>query len=314
MKKQLINLEPVKEQIRDEVIKKYNETIYMNTSTIDIKLDVSKYIDEYITSKQLVDPVIYITTEAYLKMRQLVDQTKTEIGWYGVVSEVPGLERTYVIEDIIVYPQTVTGATCVQDEDRMFEFEMSLTDEQVNHKRFHGHSHVNMGVTPSGVDEQFYQDILSQVSDYFIITITNKNSAYTTRFYDVANNIMYSEVPILLLLQDGTTLDVWYDNNITQLSEKVITTQKYNTSIFKSGAPAKKPWVDNSNYDVDWDYLNPEAKQVNEITNILEDEEDPYIYDSYFGYVRRSEQATLHQDLIRRQVDSHKSNKRKGRK
>ena len=153
MKKQLINLNPIKEQVRAKLLEKYDSTTYMNTSTVNIQLDVREILEQYIADKQLVEPTVYITAEAFIKMRTLVDNTDTEIGWYGVVKKYPGLQETYVIEDIIVYPQRVTGATCEQDDNKMFEFEMSLTDEQVNNKRFQGHSHVNMGITPSGDDE-----------------------------------------------------------------------------------------------------------------------------------------------------------------
>ena len=91
---------------------------------------------------------------------------------------------------------------------------MRLTTDQVNHKRFHGHSHVNMGTGPSGVDENFYQELLSQVTDYFIITVTNKRNEYTTRFYDVANNILYTDIDIHLIDEDGNMMSNWYDEQI----------------------------------------------------------------------------------------------------
>ena len=218
--KSLINLEPVREQVRAKLLEKYDSTIYMNTSSVDIKIDVKEILEQYITDKQLEEPKVYITAEAYVKLRKLVDDTTTEIGWYGTVTKMPGFESVFVIDDILVYPQTVTGATCVQDDDRVFEFELNLSTDQVNRKRFHGHSHVNMGVTPSGVDEQFYQDILTQVDDYFIVMITNKSGAYYTRFYDMQNNILYTGIPIQVMLDNGIALEHWYDdatqNNIKE--------------------------------------------------------------------------------------------------
>ena len=211
MKKQLININPIKEQVKEKLLEKYDTTTFMNTSKIELKIDIEDILDEYIEQQHIVEPTIYITPNAYIKMRMLVDKTDKEVGWYGIVTEVPMLESVYVIEDIIVYPQKVTGATVAQDDDKMFEFEMSLTDEQVNHKRFHGHSHVNMTTSPSGVDENFYQDILSQVTDYFIITITNKRNEYTTRFYDVRNNILYEDVQIQLMQENGVPYLDWYD-------------------------------------------------------------------------------------------------------
>ena len=267
MKKQLINLEPIKEQIKAKLIEKYNSTTFMNTDVVDIKVDIKELLEAYIAEKHLIEPNIFITPGAYVKMRKLVDDTSTEIGWYGTVTKYPGLNEVYVIEDIIVYPQRVTGATCVQDDDKMFEFEMSLTTEQVNHKRFHGHSHVNMGVTPSGVDEQFYQDILSQVNDYFIIAITNKRNDYTVRFYDVANNILYSDLPIRILEDSGNILDTWYEEVKTKLSEpKPVVTERTGSLDYYN-----TPYREQHKYDPYDDY-----------------EPDMY-WDGRYGYVTKEE-------------------------
>lgn len=277
MKKQLINLEPIKEQIKAKLIEKYNTTTFINTDVVDIKVDIKELLEEHIAEKHLIEPNIFITPGAYVKMRKLVDDTTTEIGWYGIVTKYPGLNEVYVIEDIIVYPQKVTGATCVQDDDKMFEFEMSLTTEQVNHKRFHGHSHVNMGVTPSGVDEQFYQDILSQVNDYFIIAITNKRNEYTVRFYDMANNILYSDLPIRVLEDSGNALDIWYEEVKTKLSEP-------------------KPVVTEKKGSLDW--YNTAYREQHKY-NPYDDYEPDMYWDSRYGYITKAE-AELYERKSRR--------------
>lgn len=265
MKKRLINIEPVRDAVRDKLIEKYNSTTYINTEDINIKLDIKDLLEEYINSRSLTPPTIYISANAYVKMRMLVDQMSTEVGWYGTVTKCPGLQETYVIEDILVYPQTVTGATCEQDETKMFDFEMSLTTEQVNTKRFQGHSHVNMGVTPSGVDEQFYQDLLTQVNDYFIICITNKKNDYTVRFYDVENNILYTDLELKVLLDDGTDTNNWFTLVKDQVANKSIVTVDPNKpgnfkgSIFDTGDTKSSKELakeyDKRYYDWDdWDY------------------------------------------------------------
>ena len=265
MKKRLINIEPVRDIVRDKLIEKYNATTYINTEDINIKLDIKDLLNEYIESRSLTPPTIYISANAYVKMRMLVDQMSTEVGWYGTVTKCPGLQETYVIEDILVYPQTVTGATCEQDETKMFDFEMSLTTEQVNSKRFQGHSHVNMGVTPSGVDEQFYQDLLTQVTDYFIICITNKKNDYTVRFYDVENNILYTDLELKVLLDDGTDTNNWFTLVKDQVANKSIVTidpnkpGNFKGSIFDTGDTKSSKELakeyDKRYYDWDdWDY------------------------------------------------------------
>ena len=265
MKKRLINIDPVRDIVREKLIEKYNATTYINTEDINIKLDIKDLLNEYIESKNLTPPTIYISANAYVKMRMLVDQMSTEVGWYGTVTKCPGLQETYVIEDILVYPQKVTGATCEQDETKMFDFEMSLTTEQVNSKRFQGHSHVNMGVTPSGVDEQFYQDLLTQVNDYFIICITNKKNDYTVRFYDVENNILYTDLELKVLLDDGTDTNNWFTLVKDQVANKSVVTVDPNKpgnfkgSIFDTGDTKSSKELakeyDKRYYDWDdWDY------------------------------------------------------------
>ena len=257
--KSLINLEPVREQVRAKLLEKYDSTIYMNTSSVDIKVDVKEILEQYIVDKQLEEPKVYITAEAYVKLRKLVDDTTTEIGWYGTVTKMPGFESVFVIDDILVYPQTVTGATCVQDDDRVFEFELNLSTDQVNRKRFHGHSHVNMGVTPSGVDEQFYQDILTQVDDYFIVMITNKSGAYYTRFYDMQNNILYTGIPVQVMLDNGIALEHWYDD----ATQNNIKEHTYTAPI--------KPGADKKNFQ----------------NSIFDNPYDDYEYDPYESYADR---------------------------
>ena len=257
--KSLINLEPVREQVRAKLLEKYDSTIYMNTSSVDIKVDVKEILEQYIADKQLEEPKVYITAEAYVKLRKLVDATTTEIGWYGTVTKMPGFESVFVIDDILVYPQTVTGATCVQDDDRVFEFELNLSTDQVNRKRFHGHSHVNMGVTPSGVDEQFYQDILTQVDDYFIVMITNKSGAYYTRFYDMQNNILYTGIPVQVMLDNGIALEHWYDD----ATQNNIKEHTYTAPI--------KPGADKKNFQ----------------NSIFDNPYDDYDYDPYESYADR---------------------------
>lgn len=257
--KSLINLEPVREQVRAKLLEKYDSTIYMNTSSVDIKVDVKEILEQYIADKQLEEPKVYITAEAYVKLRKLVDDTTTEIGWYGTVTKMPGFESVFVIDDILVYPQTVTGATCVQDDDRVFEFELNLSTDQVNRKRFHGHSHVNMGVTPSGVDEQFYQDILTQVDDYFIVMITNKSGAYYTRFYDMQNNILYTGIPVQVMLDNGIALEHWYDD----ATQNNIKEHTYTAPI--------KPGADKKNFQ----------------NSIFDNPYDDYEYNPYESYADR---------------------------
>ena len=288
MQKQLINLEPVKEQVKQKLIEKYDTTTFMNTDTVSLQVSIKEILEQYIADKHLIEPTVYITMEAHTKMRMLVDETTTEIGWYGIVTKCPGLEATYIIEDIIVYPQKVTGATCEQDDDKMFEFEISLTTEQVNHKRFQGHSHVNMGVTPSGVDEQFYTDLLTQVEDYFIIMVTNKKGDTYIRFYDVEHNIVYSNVPLNVLLVGGVDLGKWYDKQKENLSNKSYLSSGLSNFKGSTLETSKKTYTAEDQakrYEELWDDFEDENRVVwDDNLGMVTVKEQKYYYDHYPTY------------------------------
>lgn len=233
----LLSAVNIKDKLKNRILENLDTYLSIDkNNTYHLNVDVADLVNEYLTEKKLEEPKLYITSTAFTKMNLLIQDTSTEIGWYGIVEPHQDI-NTYIITDIVVYPQIVTGATVEQDEDKMFEFEMNLTDDQVNNKRFHGHSHVNMGVTPSTTDETFYQELLSQVNDYFIILIKNKRNEQTVRFYDIVNGVYYSNLPISIIDEQCNNLNDWYDNmldtNITKYTPPVRTVTAYTTA--KSG-------------------------------------------------------------------------------
>ena len=255
MKRKLINIKPIERQLMDAVTEKTKNILSISGDTVNISVSVKDLIDKYLEEKNVVEPRIYITTTAYTKLRILVNRYEKEIGMYGTVDHILNTTVTpnidcYIITDILVYPQTTTGATCNQDEDRMWEFEMSLTDEQVNTRRFHIHSHVNMSTGPSSVDEDFYQRLMTQCADYYIVAITNKRNEYFVRFYDVNNNIIYEDLPIYIIKENGESLDDWYTNvikdNIVEQTYNYLNKTDKSSKVpeQKSGYFARDPWGD----------------------------------------------------------------------
>lgn len=216
MERTLYDLTPIKELIKTKALEEVDALASIDTTYATLRISVQDIIKEYIDSLGIVDPTWYITAVAYAKMNLLVHTHSEEIGWYGTVERHPN--NQFIINDIIVYPQHVSGATCEQDESKMFEFETSLTDKQVNARRFQGHSHVNMGTTPSGVDETFYKQLLEHVTDYFMVAVVNKSGSIYTRFYDVEHNIIYTDVPIWVIDESGVCIDKWVEE---QLEEKI---------------------------------------------------------------------------------------------
>lgn len=133
-----------------------------------------------------------------MKIFALVHTYSTEVEWHGVV------ERTaadaFYIKDVLVFPHKVTGATVISDQTEYEKWLDTLDNETFNALRFHGHSHVNMGVTPSGVDMTYRHNILnnfgmpSATSDlFYIFLIFNKRGDISGEIYDLQNNALYSK-------------------------------------------------------------------------------------------------------------------------
>lgn len=134
-------------------------------------------------------PVIQFTNEAYIKMLELVHTSDIEVQWHGLINKED--EHTYTVYDILVYPQIATAMTVTSDDEAYAMWMMNLTNIQVNDLRLQGHSHVNMGVSPSGTDLKTFDDFLTQVNDYYIFFIVNKKYDIHVRLYDVEHNILF---------------------------------------------------------------------------------------------------------------------------
>ena len=155
-------------------------------------------------------------------MTHIVKVHDKEIAWHGVVERRP--KNQYLVQDILIYPQTVTGVTVDADTDEYPKWLIENRD-LINKMRLQGHSHVNMGVTPSSTDEQYYAELSAQVSDFYIFIILNKSGAVYTRLYDFENGIEYEAVPVKIL----SKLRIETEKEI----EKYVKTKTYVNTYFK---------------------------------------------------------------------------------
>lgn len=160
---------------------------------------------------------------AYVKMLVLLKHFDSEVAWHGTV-ERRGKD-TFIITDIVVYPQTVTGSTVNTDQEEYQKWLMALDDDYFNSMRMQGHSHVNMGTSPSGVDTNHQQQILSQLkdTDYYIFMVYNKRAEHTIKIYDYPNNVMYEDKDIVVSVAD----DGFDAEEFLVASDKVVTRTTY---------------------------------------------------------------------------------------
>lgn len=160
--------------------------------------------------------LLYFTPMAWMKMTALVSEFSTEVQWHGLVRRLSECE--FEIYDILVPPHTVTAATVTSDQEKYSNWINGLDDETFNALRFHGHSHVDMAVSPSVTDTDYRKDVITQLpkpdannDTFYIFLIINKRHDWSAEIYDLTYNALYSttaeEIDMMVMLDDGDTVD-----------------------------------------------------------------------------------------------------------
>lgn len=178
---------------------------------------------------------LYFTELAYLKMLTLVREFDKEVAWHGIAKRCDDEEDAYVISDILVYPQEVTGATVNTDQEKYQMWLMNHDDDVFNNIRMQGHSHVNMGTTPSTVDTSLYERILDQLDDnmFYIFLIWNKRNEKTIKIYDLAKNVLFETADITVTVRE----DAIGMENFLKGAKEMVQDKKYTPATPSYGQP-----------------------------------------------------------------------------
>lgn len=176
-----------------------------------------------------------ITETAWAKMTALVADFDGEVGWHGLVRRAaPDLFEVY---DVLVYPHEVTSATITADQAKYEAWLDGLDDETFAALRFHGHSHVNFGVSPSGTDDEVRRKKLGEFprnsteDQFYIFMIINKKWEWSATVYDISDNSLYETGDINLEIQMGDTTMAKFLAEAKQLATKrTYTPTQYNYS------------------------------------------------------------------------------------
>lgn len=181
--------------------------------------------------------VLYLSTKAYAKITVLVAAFLDEVGWHGAASKVG--ENEYLIEDIYVYPQEVSGAATNTDQCQYVEWLYDLEDEVFSKIRMHGHSHVNMRVSASLTDLEHRGKILSQLGPdmFYIFMIWNKSLEVNTSIYDMAANILYENKDITVKISGVNSLDDFIGDAAEKVKKKSVRIQPKSKKKRNAAAP-----------------------------------------------------------------------------
>jgi len=209
----------------EEVRKEFEESL-KNLKLSDGKISFTKTLG---TIQSRAD--LNFTDIAWQKMQALVREFDKEVAWHGIAfrDEDPD-KNAYTITDILVYPQEVTGATVTTDQTKYQTWLMDHDDDVFNNIRMQGHSHVNMSVSPSGVDTSLYDRILNQLDDtmFYIFLIWNKRGEKTVKIYDLAKNILFETSDVdVHILGDGFDMNAFLTDAKGKVQTKSVTQGNY---------------------------------------------------------------------------------------
>ena len=190
----------------------------------DLKKEYSKI------PKDVKKPILMIDVDAYVKMLELVNQSPVECSWHGLV-ERNKENNSYYIYDILVFPQINSATSTTTDEKDFAEWQTKLIMDPefpIQNLRMHGHSHVNMNVFSSGVDDQYQKDLITKVDDgdYYIFLIMNKKMEICIFIYDFDQQVMFDKNDIDFQIISEIDIRAWAKD---QLKENA-TTERQTTA------------------------------------------------------------------------------------
>lgn len=202
----------VADSLREKVLERVESIISDKNKFPDGNVTVT-----YTIGKNDEKARLNISIKAYLKMQALIAKSQKEVGWHGVAFREDEENNVYRVEDVMVYPQMVDGTNVNTDEDEYYAWNMSLEDDVANNLRFHGHSHVNMGVFASSVDLQHQSEILNMMDDdmFYIFVIMNKRGEVYSKIYDLKKNLMFETSDITIsVAQDDLDIAEFLDSSM----------------------------------------------------------------------------------------------------
>lgn len=144
-------------------------------------------------------PQVGITSVALNKMYLYIQECNEEVGWLGTVEKLQS-GKHFIIHDVFLFDQNVSSVTTEITPEGLATFAEEILQrpdgmEVWNSMKVWGHSHVNMGISPSGQDDKQMLEFSNVGHDYFIRLIGNKKGEMKLDFYDFVTGITYLDIP-----------------------------------------------------------------------------------------------------------------------
>lgn len=152
------------------------------------------------TINDALKPYFGISSNALIQMKTYVQKCSDEIGWFFIVKKDTQEKNLYYINECYLFDQEVHATTTEVNGENLSKFAEEIMqlpnwEEIWNNLKGWGHSHVNMGVTPSGQDDSQMEFFANSQFDFFVRIIANKSGELKVDLYDYVNGIKFIDVP-----------------------------------------------------------------------------------------------------------------------
>lgn len=178
-------------------------------------------------------PRIIVNKKALDMMEIIVERCKLEVGWLGTVSKIN--ESTFHIEEVFLPEQEVSAASTDLMEDGMAKLVEKLLaegrDDAVSKLRFWGHSHVNMGISPSTTDDSTMKEFEENGCEFFVRAIMNKRGEAKFDLYDYKRGISYINISWSVETPRSEELET----EIKKLVDDNVKEKRYDTGYYNNG-------------------------------------------------------------------------------
>lgn len=217
MKKLRLTAKEWEDMLKD-ISSKFHEDCHCNVTDFEYtKADINKFLNANI-AKNVKKPIIRINADTYTTMYELVKQSTVEIQWHMLVNR---RENEYQVYDVLMFPQTNSGASTTTDQNEFAKWQMNLIADPefpIEDLRGHGHSHVNMNVYSSGIDDAYQRDLITKVEngDYYLFFVLNKKMEMYALLYDFDQQIIFEtkDMDIQIIKNDGVDIKEWCKDQI----------------------------------------------------------------------------------------------------
>lgn len=150
------------------------------------------------TKVEAVVPTVFFTPQVLADMKSIVDACDIEVGWLGLVDQKPGGDL--VVSEIFVPKQKCNAAMAKITPNGLMDLYSELSkrpngDKLVEKILFWGHSHVRMGTSPSGQDDDTMEIFKKGKCPYFVRAILNKEGRMEISLFYFEQGLVVNDAP-----------------------------------------------------------------------------------------------------------------------